>query len=104
MPRTTTEAARPQGTASAIVQVPPASTASPAGRTTSVAPRPGDSGALRPMGTTGAEAGSKVAADRRPAATARGSGSRCAELTQRLQLGEALSPEHLEVFQKECKR
>ena len=74
------------------------------GRTKLATPRPGDSGALRPTGAAVAEAGSKVAADRRPAATGRGSAARCAELTQRLQLGEALSPEHLEVFQKECKR
>jgi hypothetical protein len=45
-----------------------------------------------------------VAADRRPGAAPRGSSARCAELMERLQLGEALSPEHLEVFQKECKR
>lgn len=31
-------------------------------------------------------------------------GNRCAELLERLQLGEELSPENLQMFQKECKR
>ena len=112
VPRTTTEVIRPDAPASASVQAAPApgstttgATAATTGRTKPTTPRPGDSGALRPIGAAEvAEPGSKVAADRRPASTARGSSARCAELTQRLQLGEALSPEHLEVFQKECKR
>lgn len=31
-------------------------------------------------------------------------GNRCAELLERLQLGEELSPDNLQMFQKECKR
>jgi serine/threonine protein kinase len=93
-------------TASVIAERPPAPAADPpaaANRAGPAAPRPGD-GALRPIGAAEREAGSKVAADRRPGAAPRGSSARCAELMERLQLGEALSPEHLEVFQKECKR
>jgi serine/threonine protein kinase len=112
VPRTTTEAFRPEPPASVNAQAAPgsaattmAASAATPGRTKPATPRPGDSGALRPIGAAEmAEPGSKVAADRRPAAAARGSAARCAELTQRLQLGEALSPEHLDVFQKECKR
>ena len=114
-PRTQVELPTPGGAASVAANRPPDSGLPPstqgpsklppaAGRAASAVPRAGDSGALRPIGAAEAEPGSKVAADRRPGATARGSGARCAELTQRLQLGEALSPEHLEVFQKECKR
>ena len=66
--------------------------------------RPRDASALRVTGAAAGETGSRVAADRRPAVTVPAPGARCAELTQRLQLGEALSPEHLEIFQKECKR
>jgi hypothetical protein len=32
------------------------------------------------------------------------SNTRCSELLQRVQLGETLSPEGLEIFQKECRR
>ena len=98
--------ARPQPPASATVPTAPGAGAGASvttARTKPTTPRPGDSGALRPIGAAEAEAGSKVA-DRRPAGAARGSAARCAELTQRLQLGEPLPPEHLEVFQKECKR
>jgi eukaryotic-like serine/threonine-protein kinase len=105
MPDPRAEPVRPGRAASAIAERPPAaSSAAAASRTAPATPRPGDSGALRPIGPAEGEPGSKVAADRRTAGTARGSNARCAELMQRLQLGEALSPEHLEVFQKECKR
>lgn len=114
-PRTQVEVPLPGRAASVAADRPPAAGLPPStqarptlppstGRAASAVPRAGDSGALRPTAAAETEPGSKVAADRRPGATARGSGARCAELTQRLQLGEALSPEHLEVFQKECKR
>jgi serine/threonine protein kinase len=105
-PDSRVEPGQPGRAASANAEraAPTGSPAAAASRAGPVVPRSGDSGALRPIRAAEAEPGSKVAADRRPGATARGSGARCAELTQRLQLGEALSPEHLEVFQKECKR
>ncbi|HYE70734.1 MAG TPA: protein kinase [Aquabacterium sp.] len=94
--------------------LPPSAAASPplpatgasgaAARTSMDEPRPGPPGARRASTAADTEARSKVTADRRTTVTARGPGARCAELTQRLQLGEALSPEHLEIFQKECKR
>jgi serine/threonine protein kinase len=88
----------------------PAPAPAPAPSPAPVAPAPastrntGGSGALRPLGPAGENPGSTVASERRSAATGRAAGARCAELMQRLQLGEALSPEHLEIFQKECKR
>lgn len=94
----------PGRAASVIADRTPAPVAAPPAARAGPAPRPGDSGALRPIGAAEGERGSKVAADRRPGAAQRGSSARCAELMERLQLGEALSPEHLEVFQKECKR
>ncbi len=55
--------------------------------------------------TAEAHPASAAKAEGRPAATAaRPSTGRCAELLQRLQLGEDLSPENLTTFQKECKR
>jgi hypothetical protein len=54
-----------------------------------------------------ADAGSKVPrVDRntQSSSAAPVSSARCAELMQRLQLGEDLSPDKLAIFQKECKR
>lgn len=65
-----------------------------ASRVTSVTRRsPGDAatvGSTRPDGD--------------PAIRAAKPSNRCAELLERLQLGEELSPENLQLFQKECKR
>jgi serine/threonine protein kinase len=103
-PNPRVQPASPSRPAPVATERAPAPSPPAASRTAPATPRPGDSGALRPIGAAEAEPGSKVAADRRAAGTARGPSARCAELMQRLQLGEALSPEHLEVFQKECKR
>lgn len=67
------------------------SPAAPTGRAPTPAPAP-DPGPASPART-----------DSRAGMAAR-SGGRCAELLQRLQLGEDLSPDNLAVFQKECKR
>lgn len=111
-PRTAPSPAEPSLVAPATAPAPtPAPTPAPARvpaaapATTTPAPlRPAPSGPARTPAMAGAEPGSTVQTDRKPPPATRSSSARCAELMERLQLGEALSPEHLEIFQKECKR
>ncbi|NRF66823.1 protein kinase [Aquincola sp. S2] len=88
---------------------PPASTVNPPAAPPKAPSAPAPSPASRTTGPANPDPGSTVKPDRRPAVGApaaqqRPPNARCAELLERLQLGEALSPELLEIFQKECKR